>query len=91
MDGNENMTILDAKKAIIRKVKPTIRLDGKSDTYIEAMYDITKESIAGRKDTDYQRGQMFNADSRSSAPKSGESAAAKARQRMIEKQNGGNQ
>ena len=91
MDGIENMTILDAKKAIIRKVKPTIRLDGKSDTYIEAMYDITKESIAGRKDTDYQRGQMFNADSRSSAPKSGESAAAKARQRMIEKQNGGNQ
>ena len=91
MDGIENMTILDAKKAIIRKVKPTIRLDGKSDTYIEAMYDITKESIAGRKDTDYQRGQMFNADSRSAAPKSGESAAAKARQRMIEKQNGGNQ
>ncbi len=92
MDGIENMTILEAKKAIIKKVKPTIRLDGKSNTYIEAMFDITKESIAGRKDTDYQRSQMFNADSRSAAPKaSGESAAAKARQRMIEKQNGGNQ
>lgn len=92
MDGIENMSILEAKKAIIKKVKPTIRLDGKSKTYIDAMFDITKESIAGRKDTDYQRGQMFNADSRSAAFKaSGESEAAKARKRMIEKQNGGNQ
>ncbi len=92
MDGIENMTVLEAKKAIIRKVKPTIRLDGKSETYIEAMFDITKETISSRKDTDYQRSQMFNSDSRSAAPKaSGESAAAKARQRMIEKQNGGNQ
>ena len=92
MDGIENMSILEAKKAIIKKVKPTIRLDGKSNTYIEAMFDITKESIATRKDTDYQRSQMFNADARSATPNNaGESAASKARQRMIEKQNGGNQ
>lgn len=58
MDGIETMKPMDAKKAIIKKVNPNIRLDGKDKAYIDAMYDITKESIGKRKGVDYQRQQM---------------------------------
>ena len=40
MDGLEDMSIKQAKKAIIAKVLPTMRMDGKSDAYIDAMYDL---------------------------------------------------
>lgn len=58
MDGIDAMKPMDAKKAIIKKVNPNIRLDGKDKAYIDAMYDITKESIGKRKGVDYQRQQM---------------------------------
>lgn len=58
LDGIESMKPMDAKKAIIKKVNPNIRLDGKDKAYIDAMYDITKESIGKRKGVDYQRQQM---------------------------------
>ena len=58
MDGIDTMKPMDAKKAIIKKVNPNIRLDGKDKAYIDAMYDITKESIGKRKGIDYQRQQM---------------------------------
>lgn len=58
LDGIETMKPMDAKKAIIKKVNPNIRLDGKDKAYIDAMYDITKESIGKRKGVDYQRQQM---------------------------------
>ena len=58
LDGIETMKPMDAKKAIIKKVHPNIRLDGKDKAYIDAMYDITKESIGKRKGVDYQRQQM---------------------------------
>lgn len=89
LDGIEGMSITAAKKAIIRKAKPGVRLDGKSKAYIDAMFDITKEAIAKKRSTDTQRRQMFNGDSRSKAP-SGMTAASKARQAMINRQNGGN-
>ena len=89
LDGVEGMSIMAAKKAIIKKAKPGVRIDGKSKAYINAMYDITKESINKRRSTDSQRRQMFNGDSRSKAP-SGMTAASKARQAMINRQNGGN-
>lgn len=89
LDGVERMSITAAKKAIIKKAKPGVRLDGKSKAYIDAMFDITKEAIAKKRSTDNQRRQMFNGDSRSKAP-SGMSAASKARQAMINRQNGGN-
>ncbi len=89
LDGIERMSITAAKKAIIKKAKPGVRLDGKSKAYIDAMYDITKEAINKKRNTDDQRRQMFNGDSRSKAP-SGMTAANKARQAMINRQNGGN-
>ena len=58
LDGIDTMKPMDAKKAIIKKVNPNIRLDGKDKAYIDAMYDITKESIGKRKGVDYQRQQM---------------------------------
>lgn len=90
MDGIERMPMMEAKKAIIKKVKPSIRLDGKSNEYINAMFDITKEAIAERKDTDYQRSQMFNVDSRSEATTRAKSGAAQARENMISRMRGEN-
>lgn len=90
MNGLENMKLLDAQKAIIRKVRPSLRLDGKSDTYIQAAFDLAKEAISKQKSTDTQRQQMFQKDGKSSFVTSGVSSAQKARQKMIERQlNGG--
>lgn len=53
-----NMKPQEAKKAIIKNRFPTIRLDGKSDGYIDAMFVDVSKDIQARKDTDYQRKQM---------------------------------
>ena len=85
MDGLENMKLMAAKKRVIKAVRPSLRLDGKSRAYIDAMFDYAYEDIQkrSRKDTSYQRSQMFNNDSRS-AMRNGDSASA-ARQRMIDR------
>jgi len=88
VEGIEKLDVLNGKKAIIKAVKPTVRLDGKSKSYIDAMYDIAKDDIAKRKSTDRQRMSMFNSDSKGKNEPSG---AAEARERMIKRQmNGGN-
>lgn len=87
LDGIETMKPMDAKKAIIKKVHPNIRLDGKDTAYINAMFDIAKESVGKRKDVDYQRQQMFRGDSAHNKPVDGQNEA---RRRMIEKMDGGN-
>lgn len=87
LDGIEAMKPMDAKKAIIKKVHPNIRLDGKDTAYINAMFDIAKESVGKRKDVDYQRQQMFRGDSAHNKPVDGQNEA---RRRMIEKMDGGN-
>lgn len=90
LDGIERMPMMEAKKAIIKKVKPSIRLDGKSTAYINAMFDIAKDAIAENKDTNYQRSQMFNADSRSAVVNRTVSGAAQAREKMISRMKGDN-
>ena len=82
MDGLENVSIKSAKKAIIRAVRPTMNLDGKGDAYINAAFDCACEDInrAARKDTRYQKKQMFNKDSKTVTRTS---SAESARQRMI--------
>lgn len=86
LDGLEMMGATDARKAIIQAVRPGLRLDGKSDTYIKAAYDMAVADIEAttRKDTGYQKRQMFNGDGRSDANE-GESSQ-NARQRMIDRQ-----
>lgn len=91
IDGIDNLGIMAAKKAIIKKLKPTLRLDGQSTSYINAAFDLALSEQNARKDTNFQRRQMFNGDSvtRTASPSS---AAAESRQKMIERknQNGGN-
>lgn len=89
MDGLENMSIKQGKKAIIAKVLPNMRMDGKSDAYIDAMFDLAVGEANKHKDVAYQKQQMT-----AQAPKkradSNESMAASARKRMMERE-GGNQ
>lgn len=89
LDGLENMSVLNAKKAVIKAVRPKVRLDGRSDVYVQAMYDIAKEEIASRKSTADQRRQMFNGDGKGFLEQ-GMCSADKARERMIKNKMGGN-
>lgn len=86
MDGLEDMPLAKAKKTIIKAVRPGIRLDGKSKAYINAAFDCACDEIKARskKDTSYQKKQMFNKDGRVST--SAKSSAATARDRMIARQ-----
>lgn len=85
MDGIDSLGIIAAKKAVIRTARPNIRLDGKSRSYVNAMFDMVYGDIrnASKKDTNYQRRQMFNGDSARSSRNDDSSMAA--RQRMIER------
>lgn len=88
LDGLEGMSLMAAKKAIIKKVEPSIRLDGKSKAYINAAYDIACQKVGKRKDTNYQRSQMFNGIHMDSSAKP---QALSARERMIARREGGNE
>lgn len=86
MDGLENMNLVSAKKAVIKAVKPGLRLDGKSSAYINAAFDCAVADVKARskKDTKYQKKQMFSKKTRTDG-KDGYSASS-ARQKMIERQ-----
>lgn len=88
MDGLENKSILDGKKAIIKKVLPDMRLDGKSTAYIDAMYDLAVNEVNKRKGTDYQRQQMALNPAKHADSSENVSMARAARERMIK---GGNE
>ena len=87
LDGLENKSIPEAKRAIIGKVFPNIRLDGKSPAYIDAMYDLAVGETNKRKTVADQRKQMTSgarrADAADNIP-----TAAEARKRMIEREGG---
>lgn len=84
MDGLESIKPMKAKRTIIKAVKPGVRLDGKSSAYINAMFDLACQELQkqARKDTAYQRKQMFNKDSARSGRVAGNATEA-ARQKMI--------
>jgi hypothetical protein len=84
IDGIETMNPLDAKKRIITAIKPEMRLDGKSKAYVDTAFEIVIAEHNGRKDTDYQRRQMFNSDGKDK-PAAAASGADEARRRMEEK------
>lgn len=91
MDGLDNMSVMGAKKAIVKKLKPGLRLDGQSPSYVNAAFDLTLSELNSRKDTNFQRRQMFNTDSTQRFAPPAASSASEARQRMIDKKtkNGG--
>jgi len=87
LKGLARKPVKDAKKAIIRAVNPKIRLDGKSDTYLNATFKMARDVIRARsvKTTADQKKQMFNKDSADKKREVGCSATA-ARERMIARQ-----
>ena len=86
IQGLENMKLSAAKKTVIRAVNPSIRLDGKSEAYINGAFAIAMNTVnaGSRKGTNYQKKQMFNRDSASRRAADSTSADA-ARARMIER------
>ena len=87
MDGLETMkSVTAAKKRVIKAIRPDMRLDGKSAKYIDVAYDmaVSEAKARNKKDTAFQKRQMFNKDSRS-AKKIAKDSADAARQRMIER------
>ena len=95
LDGLEDMNPLDAKKTIIKKVNPNMRLDGKGKAYINAAFDAAVAQLntdGNRKDCNYQRRQMSGRLDGSEFTPTGKTSAARARERMINKQmKGGNE
>lgn len=90
LDGLETLKPLEAKKRIIKAIKPDLRLDGKSGHYVNTAFDIAVQELNSRKDTGYQRRQMFNADGRNHDNRG--NSAMSARDRMIERMmNGGDE
>lgn len=89
LDGLENMSIMKAKKKIIKAVRPNIRLDGKGATFINAAFALACDEVKtlSRKDTSYQKKQMFNKKTSRTDSKSTRSGAASARERMIKRMN----
>lgn len=84
MDGLETMSVKSAKKAVIAKLKPSMRLDGKSAAYVNAAFDMAVSEYNQRKDTNYQRKQMTARKDSAPAEKN-IGSAAEARQRMIDR------
>ena len=86
LDGVESMSLPAAKVAIIKAVRPEIRLDGKSTAYVNAMFDCAVADVQARsrKDTSYQKRQMFNQDSAGSGAEDSQSSEAR-RKAMIER------
>lgn len=87
LDGVEALSITEGKKKIIKAVNPKINLDGKSDTYISAAYDIAKDAFKDRKSTDTQRQQMLDSQIRKDAKE--ECNSNTARKQMINRMTGG--
>ena len=82
--------LLFSESAITKKVNPTMRLDGKSNAYINAAFDVAVEQIGQVKDTDYQRKQAAGRLDGMAPPDHGQSVASASRQKMIEnRMNGG--
>lgn len=85
MDGLESMSVKGAKKAVLKKLKPSLRLDGKSSAYVNAAFDMAVAEMNTRKDTNYQRQQMARQDGKTTPPAKSAGSAADARQRMIDR------
>ena len=86
LDGLDTMSLTAAKKAVIKAVKPSMRLDGKDGKYIDTVFDLAYEDIKAmrRTSTDYQKKQMFNSDSKASVNRM--TSADEARAKMIARQ-----
>lgn len=85
LDGLESMPLQEARKAVIKAVRPSINLDGKGAAYIKAAYEMACDEVSSRskKDTKYQKRQMFNKDTKTPEKSGASDSAAAARDRMV--------
>ena len=92
LDGVDRLSNLEIKKRVIKAVNPNVRLDGKSKGYINYAYQYAIDnSVIGKKDVSFQRMQMSGRLNHDSADmRNGLTAAQEARQRMIQREEGGN-
>ena len=88
ISGLENMSVADGKRAIIAKVLPGLRMDGKDASYLDAAYDLAVAEVEKRKDVSYQKRQMAGAPATRMDSGGNRSMASAARQRMIEREGG---
>ena len=86
LDGIEKLSVRDGRKKIIQTVNPKMNLDGKSDSYLNAAYDIAKQTFQERKSTNDQRKQMVSNQVRQDARE--ESNSNSARKDMIARMKG---
>lgn len=89
LDGLEYMVPVEAKKAIVNAVRPGLRLDGKSDTFVNAAFELALDDVKAQREDSVpaQKKQMFNSDSAVANNGINEAeSSANARQRMIERQ-----
>lgn len=86
LDGVEKLTVREGRKRIIRAVNPKVNLDGKSDSYINAAYDIAKQTFSERVSTDDQRRRMIGDKVRQDAREGSNSNSA--RKNMISRMRG---
>ena len=84
LKGLARKPVRDAKIDIIHAVRPTARLDGKSDVYVNEAFKVARDEIRrrGRKTTADQKKQMYNKKSVNMDSAENGSAEA-ARKRMI--------
>lgn len=88
MDGLEKMSVIDGKKAIITKLNPDMRLDGKDSSYINAAYDMAVSRIREKNSVEYQKEQMTANPVVRQDGNENVSMANSARQRMLEREGG---
>lgn len=87
LDGVESLSVTEGRKRIIKAVNPKMNLDGKSEAYISAAYDIAKETYTSRRSTDDQRQKMAETQLRKDARE--ECGSNTARKNMINRMTGG--
>ena len=87
LDGLENMSIMQAKKAVVSAVRPNMRLDGKSTTFVNAAYEMAAAEVTARgiSSVPAQKKQMFNNDSRTAEADVTGDSSGDARQRMMDR------
>ena len=92
LDGLEKLPVITAKKKIIAHVRPDMRLDGKSDDYVNGVYALAVKEIRSRKNssTEKQKARMFNKARNNKANFDGadydDISSKDARDKMIERQ-----
>ena len=87
LDGLESMSIMRAKKAVIAAVRPNMRLDGKSATFVNAAYEMAAAEVTARcsSSVPIQKKQMFNKDSRTAGASGTGDSSVNARKRMMDR------